>query len=220
MKRTIITLTVVAVLVGVGTAIVLAQFSDEKETAGAVSLAGPGAIDLYICEPGPQGGEPVPGPGCGPDDNGTFNGPPGADEVIFENIENLTPNDTTQWDIRLRNTGTLPWLLTNTSLQFSNADPSVVLIQEVEDPGPDCTIVPVVSATILGKAGDEVNDNVLASFFSGLSRESSPGSDYQVRVAAGDYEDLRLRVTIPANAGNECIGSIWDIIITWTTTDE
>jgi hypothetical protein len=209
MKRAVIFVGVAALAIGVTAAVVLAQFTDEQQSAGAVTVAGPGAIDLYICEPGPQGQPPVPGPSCGPDDNGTSNGPAGADEAIFETIEDLTPDDTTQWDIRVRNNGTLAWDLTGHDIAFT----------ETDDPGNDCNRVPTLEPRILGKAGDPVNDNH-AGFFAGWMYIEGQFAGYVVHVDPGDYEDIRLRVTIPANAGNECIDNAWDLNVGWTTSDE
>ena len=183
-----------AALLGVAVAVL----TDSQTATGTITATSTSA-DLYICEPG------VPGPACGSDDSG-------ADEIVFETIEDIIPGETVEWDIRLQNVGTTDWTLSDVT----------VTIVETVDPGSDCPDPALVNgrnlinqssaagAFILGKAGDEINDNPSqgASFF--LIRWTSH-QGHAVLVAAGDYDDIRLRIELPTSGTENCDGNEWSI---------
>jgi len=143
---------VVAIAVGVLAGVVYAQLGDTQTASGSVNVATSASADLYICEPGD-----IPGPECGEDDSG-------EDEAIFESVENMLPGDQVQWDIRLKNTGTEDWII---------SDARVTVVETV-DPGNDCRNNALGTGRttngssnagttdgvfILGKDGDAANDN-------------------------------------------------------------
>jgi len=199
--RRMIVAAVMAAALGLGiVATVVAVFSDQQFTAGSAAMA-PEGVDLYICEP-----DATPGPACGSDDSG-------ADEIIFEGEELATPGDVTIWDIRLLNAGPdLVW----------DIDAFDVVITETNDPGGDCDAIPTFEPWILGKDGDYLNDNhpYLGGVATGSMLAYADGPRWFVHVEPGDYEDLRLRVTPPIEAGNECYSNAWSVAIDWTAIDE
>ena len=187
MKRRLgIVLVALLVAVGVIAGVALAQLTDTQTASGTINATS-ASSDLYICEPGS-----TPGPDCGSDDSG-------ADEIVFESQEDIFPGETKQWDIRLKNVGTTPWLITA-------AAPEGV----VDLSGNGCAgwVLQQDQATVLGKAGDEVNDNVWSSFQ--LTREIN-GYGISVKVAPGDYEDLRLRVRFASSGLENCGGNQWRV---------
>ncbi len=191
---TLVSLVVAAAVI----AVVLAQFSDSQTASGTVTVSST-AADLYICEP-----DSTVGPDCGSDDSG-------ADEAVFETLENIRPGEVATWDIRIKNTGTEDFLVTSASLD----------VVEALDPGGDCpddalqdgrhpitgqespqsfSGFPAVGVFVLGKNGDDLNDNSTNFGIPMFHRELSTFSFPQyvnVKVAAGDYEDLRLRLALP-----------------------
>ena len=183
-----------AALLGVAVAVL----TDSQTATGTITATSTSA-DLYICEPG------VPGPACGSDDSG-------ADEIVFETIEDISPGETVEWDIRLQNVGTTDWILSDVT----------VTIVETLDPGSDCPDAALVTgrdqinvnssagAFILGKAGDVFNDNPApgGSFFLMAWGTNSPRG---VFVAAGDYEDIRLRIELPTAGTENCDGNEWSL---------
>lgn len=191
------------VAVGVIAGLALAQLSDSQTAAGTVNVTSTSA-DLYICEPGT-----IPGPACGPDDSG-------ADETVFETLEDIRPGETVLWDIRLTNVGSDDWTL-------SNAAPAVT---EIADPGNDCPDSALklgrnpadydsnAGAFILGKNGDSINDNPLpgASFF---LRRWNASETRAVRVVAGDYEDVRLSIELITTGTEDCDGNEWSLTYTF-----
>jgi len=196
----------VAVFVAAGAgALVYAQLSDSQTASGTVNVTTT-SDDLYICEPGA-----APGPACGPDDSAD-------DETIFETVEDLRPGDTSQWDIRLKNIGPVMWRITGVALS----------IVETADPGADCPSNALQAARhptnsepspsgvfILGKAGNDLNDNDLSGPGDpiGFLRWFNPGGATryaQVKVAPGDYEDMRFRLQLLSVPGVEnCDGNQW-----------
>jgi hypothetical protein len=196
MKRLVIALVALLVAVGVIAGVALAQLTDTQTASGTINATST-SPDLYICEPGSTAG-----PACGADDSG-------ADEIVFESQENMVPGETKQWDIRLKNVGTAPWLITNWSRG------------QVDLSGNGCgASLSQYTPTILGKAGDEANDNV---YNQGLTfRGETSFSDWTVKVAPGDYEDLRLRVWFPPSVPGQCAGNQWSVSWTFevTTTTE
>ncbi len=196
----------VAVAGAVSAGIVLAQLGDTQTASGTVNVTTVSS-DLYICEP-----NGTPGPACGSDDNGD-------DEAIFETLENLRPGDLIQWDIRLTNIGPEDWTVTNVSLS----------INETVDPGSDCPSTALTKGNhsstgegsregvfVLGKAGDDLNDNSIGGSGDFL-RELNPSAGASrfigtIRVAVGDYEDLRLRLRLLSSiAVAGCDGNEWNV---------
>ncbi len=171
--------------------VVYAQLTDTRSASGSLSAATSASVDLYICEP-----DSTVGPACGSDDSG-------ADETIFETLEDLTPGDLVSWDIRLQNVGADEWTILLADGQ----------IAETVDPGSDCDTLPRFEGlTVLGKDGDGLNDNRLSGeFIPGAPNFTNVGTgNIQIRVAAGDYEDLRINVLFPAPATG-CDGNEWSI---------
>jgi len=201
--RTGIVVVVVLVAVGVIAGVALAQLTDSQTASGTITATSTSA-DLYICEP-----DSTPGPACGSDDSG-------ADETVFETLEDIRPGETAQWDIRLKNVGTVDWTLSN----------AVLTIVETVDPGNDCpdnVLLPGrnvydnwtnAGAFILGKAGDPINDNPLpgSSFYLYIW----DGGARAVKVAAGDYEDIRLRIELSTSGTENCDGNEWNV--SWAFT--
>jgi len=182
-----IALVALLVAVGVIVGVALAQLTDTQTASGTINATST-SPDLYICEPGS-----TPGPDCGSDDSG-------ADEMVFESQENIWPGETKQWDIRLKNVGTAPWLITNETKAVVNLS------------GSDCGgTLAQYPTTILGKAGDEANDNVGGG---ATFRGETSFQNFTVKVAPGDYEDLRLRVWFPPSVPGQCAGNQWSV--TWT----
>ena len=189
-------LTVFAAFVG----IVVAQLTDTQTATGTITATSTSA-DLYICEPG------VPGPACGTDDSG-------ADEIVFETIEDISPGEVIQWDLRLVNTGPVDFLISQTTL---------LTVTELTDPGSDCpdgVLVkgPLPSGSgsdfgifVLGKAGDDLNDNPQGVL--GASPHLNESGTYvgNIKIAAGDYEDVRLRLQLSVANTDNCDGNEWTV---------
>lgn len=206
MRWRVIAVAVPFVAVGLVTAVVLAQLGDTQTASGTVNVSTTSA-DLYICEP-----DSTTGPECGSDDSG-------ADEAVFETLEDIRPAQTREWDVRLKNVGTEDWLVSAVT----------VTIVETIDPGADCaddalqaveyTNYPLEGSTpgvvVLGKNGDPFNDNPDPDlpevegfpFFATYWLMSTT----TIKVAPGDYEDVRLQLQL-AGAGTEnCDGNQWNV---------
>ncbi len=103
MKRGMFVAVLVVALAGaVSAGIVLAQLGDTQTASGTINATTTSA-DLYICEP-----DSTPGPACGSDDSG-------ADETVFETLEDIRPGDRVEWAVRLQNVGVVDWLVTMSS---------------------------------------------------------------------------------------------------------
>ena len=203
--RTGIVVVVVLVAVGVIAGVALAQLTDSQTASGTITATSTSA-DLYICEP-----DSTPGPACGSDHSG-------ADETVFETLEDIRPGETVTWDVRLKNVGTDDWVLAN----------AVLTVVETADPGGDCPDNVLWSgrnlndqwtnagAFILGKAGDSSNDNPVpgSSFY--LYQWSPYAAGRAVKVAAGDYEDIRLSLQLTTSNTENCDGNEWSV--SWTFT--
>jgi hypothetical protein len=185
-------------------ALVYAQLADTQTASGSISATSTSA-DLYICEP-----SGTPGPGCGSDDTG-------ADEIIFETLEDIRPGATVEWDLRLKNVGTVDWVITNV----------VLGITETVDPGADCPDITALlqgnhpatgseseaGVFILGQSGDPVNDNPAGlTGVPSFRRDDSPGSTLRnILIASGDYEDVRLRLQLSGSGTDSCDSNEWDV---------
>lgn len=192
----------------VGAGIAYAALGDTQSASGSVNVSSTSA-DLYICEPGA-----VAGPACGADDNT-------GDESVFESLEDLRPGETEQWDIRLKNNGTTPFHITEATLS----------INETNDPGNDCPTYALIATgppnannydyqqgiALLGKGGDVANDNPqdlegVQYFRSEADRYTS----YGIKIAPGDYEDVRLRLRLQLQDTENCDGNTW--AVAWNFT--
>ena len=215
-RRLVIALVALLVAVGVIAGVALAQLTDIQTASGTVTATS-GAADLYICEPDPTTLDPA----CGSDDSG-------ADEVVFESLENLRPGDVAEWDIRLKNVG-------STTLRISAA---TLGITETADPGNDCPGGALLSSPmayyddhtffsstagvwILGKLTDPnswnyQNDNPTPSLpgFPVFRTHATPPTSFTIEIAAGDYEDVRLHLNMLGSGTENCDGNEWNV--TWT----
>lgn len=139
MQRTSLILVAVIALGALTLGIVLA-FSDTRTATGSVNATA-GSTDLYICE----GSRTQPGPQCVQDDMG-------ADEDIFEGLEDLLPGRVSHWDIRIKNVGTTAWDVLTAAPQITIAS----------DPGGDCLAMLTGSPAfgfvqLLGRAPDSTS---------------------------------------------------------------
>ncbi len=199
-------LCVTFIALGTVASIVLAQWTDTQNTTGAVNVTTESA-ELYICETG--------GADCAVDDSG-------ADEIIFEGVEDLYPGSTATYDFRLRNIGTLSWDVTSVTHGFT----------ETSDPGTDCNDEPTVYFTVIDCNGNHfygcttsANPPPLPRFrkddLGGCGCTIVPTAEYwqgNVHVEPGENEDMRAYVTLPSNAAVECQDNVWDLSVDWEVT--
>ena len=194
------------------TAVVLAALLASQGTTATLSMATTDDINLYICEPSGETGNPD----CPGDDSG-------PNEIIFEADENFAPGGVRLWDIRLRNVGSqLAWDVWSFDVTFTPVDPN-------EDCGvpPELQSVRVLGTDgpgyvdpVTGKTYNDYNDNHPWHTFpvpGSIALYSEFGNSmFVVHVAPGGYEDLRLRVAVPeAGQGEECMGSEWQLNVQW-----
>ena len=202
MKKVLVIASVVLAVAAGSLAVqtVWALFTDSQSATGSVNFTSEtGFTDLYICDVTGIASTSPTCPGVGDDSL--------ADEIIFESLEDMVPGQTVQWDIRLRNIGTLAW----DSLDFpSGGDLSVT---EASDPYGSCDSPPAISFRVLGKAGDTVNDNHSNSVSTRWQQEGRTGDQnrVQIHIEPGDFEDVRVRANLPTSAGDTCLGNVWDI---------
>ncbi|OGO47045.1 MAG: hypothetical protein A2W34_07515 [Chloroflexi bacterium RBG_16_64_32] len=209
MRWRLIAIAGVAVAVGLTVSVVLGVWTGTHTASGTVNTISD-SPDLYLCEPESEG------VGCGPDDSG-------ADEIIFEGLENLLPVSYTSSNVRLRNIGA-------TALDVLSVEP---VLTEVADPGADCDFTPDVLIRVLGQVPYvsgfwwTVNDNHSVTFANATGLQSfaraiddprysgSPGYGVAVHIAADDYEDFQVDVILPATAPDACEENVWDITVPW-----
>lgn len=200
--------------VGLTVSVVLGVWRGTQTASGTVN-ATTASPDLYLCEPEESG------IGCGPDDSG-------ADEIIFEGLEDLLPAASVWTTLRLRNIAITP-------VDVLSAVPTVT---EVTDPGNDCDVTPSIQIGVMGKVpytaflfgsgGSAFNDNHVSGsvfFLSGIQifprALDDPAYDYRldagmgVHIAAGDYEDFAIQVFLAVTAPDACEENVWDIAINW-----
>jgi hypothetical protein len=130
----------------------------------------------------------------------------------------LRPGQEATWDLRLRNVGNTQWVMTGVVLdihQTSNptgsCDPTALNPRGVNAGGTESAY----GVFILGKNGDPINDNPRTSTQLAFANETV--NDLRViRVAPGDYEDVRLRVLLDGTLGLGCSGAQWSV--SWTFT--
>ena len=191
----------VFVTLAAGAGVVVAALGDTEDASGTINVSSESA-DLYICEPGN-----VDGPDCGPDDSD------GA-EIVFEGLEDLRPGDIVEYDVRLKNVGTVPFVVLDAEFEAT----------ETNDPDNDCPQgvlsaysdgYPYVGVTILGKDGDWLNDNVYdvdAIRFPVFDSYQ----DLSIAIAPGDFEDVRLALRLNLQNSVNCDSNEWDV--SWTFT--
>lgn len=196
--RILVTVLMLGAAAAVGAGLAIASpWTDTRTLSSEVNVASPYPDLLYICEP--TGPDPDPCPG---DDSG-------ADEIIFEGLEDITPGRTLSYDIRLRN-------ISDQSEANVDWDISAVSIQitEVVDPGDDCDAVPTVWLEITS-----ANDNHHAGSTPPIPGSPSFGPSlcqlYEcfVHVAPGEHEDMLALAELPLDTPMECEGNAWDISI-------
>ena len=198
---------------GLTVSVVLGVWTGTQTASGTVNVT-TSSPDLYLCEP--EG----TGVGCGPDDSG-------ADEIIFEGLEDLLPSSAASALLRLRNIGTGPM----------DVLAAVAGVTEAGDPGNDCDLTPDVVIGVLGKVPygffEARNDNHIVTPFSiprvaeGLQLFArafddphyvgQPGFEQvAVHIEAGDYEDFLIQVLLPVTVPDACENNVWDVAINWT----
>lgn len=208
--------------------VVLADLLGGQRAGGTVNVTTE-AAELHICE---TFGEVfsattttttiqfIPGPDCGFDDSG-------ADEEVFETVENISPGRTAEWDVRLKNVGTRDWIVQDV----------VLGVVERHDPGNDCIDFALEPGRILpglfssaeplqSLAGvfvltDGDNDNLrgIPGFATFAREDDFFGRPLHIKVTADGFEDVRLRLwlpgevassTTPIDIGN-CEGNVWNV---------
>lgn len=224
--RILLSTLVLGVLAALLGSAAVAVFTDTQYTTGEVTSATAATLSLHICEP--IGGHDETGdPACPGDDNLD-------DEIIFENVEGLATGfaDHAHWDVRLRNAGDVLWDLHEVHYTAT----------ETADPGADCAVLPEVHVTVLGQSfyeqsSKEVNDNHkygdnpdnlngsrlyndMTGWNHAINGQTFYKSDaFRVHVAPGDYEDMRVKIWLSEEAGDECQGNAWDISLSWTVVE-
>ena len=197
--------------------IVFAQLGDTHMATGSINVTTISS-DLYICEP-----DSTPGPDCGSDDSG-------GDEAVFEALENMRPGDLAQWDLRLKNVGTADWWLTGVTLNIvETVDPIPPGLTAASGDCPDRALAGErfgdryggisILGTSTGDGYDEINDNVsedrappgVPLFIRNSQFNLGEWDTYHIKVASGDYEDVRLRLQLAAGGTKNCDGNQWDV---------
>jgi len=84
MKGRFLPIILVAVIVSLLGGVAFAQLSSVQRASGSINVTSSASADLYICEP-----NSTQGPDCGADDSG-------ADELVFETVEDMLPGDVIQ----------------------------------------------------------------------------------------------------------------------------
>jgi hypothetical protein len=188
----------VAVVGGVRAA---SEWADSQNASGEISVTS-GSADLYVCEPTGSSGDPI----CLGDDSG-------ADEIIFEDDEDMAPGSLKAWDVRLVNRGDLVWDVYD--VLFS--------ITEEIDENEDCNSLPVTLGfpdappgfpplTALEPYTDDHQTTGGGEF--GPPFRFLPGRT-TVHVAPGEYQDVRIEVIMPADLPIACRGNAWNISFTF-----
>ena len=177
------------------------QFVDTETASGEIAATSTSA-DLYICEP-----DGTPPPDCGSDDNG-------ADEAIFETLEDIRPGEIVSWDIRLQNVGSDSWTVLGVTLT----------VTEVADPGDDCPDDAIVPAPVIYAAVPYYSDSGVF-ILSGpctvpgapvFLREAYPDQYKAICTGASASADVRLRLQLSPVGTEYCDGNIWNVSWVWT----
>jgi len=203
--RILVTVLMLGAAAALGASLGLATpWTDTRALEGQVSVASPLPELLYICEP--TGPDPEPCPG---DDSG-------ADEIIFEGLEDITPGRTVSYDIRLRNISDQSGSNVDWDISALSID-----ITEVVDPGDDCDAVPTIWLEVTSEndnhyTGDAPPIPGSPSFGPALCSGGFMGqyhSDCVVHVAPGEHEDMVAFAELPLDTPMACEGNVWDISI-------
>ncbi len=177
-------------------ALVYAQLGDTQEAGGSVNATSTSA-DLYICQP-----DATPGPACGSDDNG-------ADELVFETLEDIRPGEVVEWGLRLKNVGSDDWTVTGVTLT----------VTETADPNNDCPddALRAGSDPTMGTPSPEgvfavsTNNNIAGTGAPEFALLESTDPARNIRVLAGGYEDVRLMLVLYPVGTDSCDGNEWDV---------
>ena len=203
MKRQAIVVVLAAVAAGAILYVAMAAFFSTQSTTGQISVTS-SSPSLYICET-------TNGETCSDDDSG-------ADEIIFEGLEDLAPGNPVFQDILLKNVGSSPWVVMS-GTQFS--------FTEVQDPGADCDHgAPSYRLYVITDPGGDNptsaeaglgSNQGLTGFMQGYNpSEATPLR--QVRVGPGMYDAVRIKVFFwPGGMAGvaACEGNVWDMTIVW-----
>ena len=211
MRRKLVFIAVILLAAGTLASVVFAQLGDSRTATGSLNVSTTSA-DLYLCEP-----NNVVGPTCGSDDSL-------ADEAVFETLEDLLPGDRAQWDLRLKNVGTRDWWVTGVTLNILETDdpisaatgdcPSGALRGEffggLTVLGKGLQVIPGTGDTGDTILYDEVNDNFQGPP-PGVPRfRGKIYGELPIRVASGDYEDVRLRLQLDYVGTEYCDANQWE----------
>jgi hypothetical protein len=210
MKWRIAGVVTVLAAAGLTVSVALGVWGGTQTASGTVN-ATTDSPDLYLCEPAETG------VGCGPDDSG-------ADEIIFEGLEDMLPSSAASSRLRLRNAGANP-------MDVLSAVPAVA---EVADPDNDCEAVPDALIRVLGKIpyvtnlwqnvydnhGNEFADAQGLQIFPRAIGDpqylrDDPWHGTAVHIEPGDYEDFRVEVILLTTLPAACEENVWDITIAW-----
>lgn len=199
---------------------------NSQVASAELTAASSSDFTLHICEPGaaaPTATPLEPEGWCPVDDDG--GGVDLRDELVFEDVSSLTPGEIVLWDVRLVNAGNASaWDLWSYDVDIAEKPDG--------DPGDDCT-VPLELLNLfdlgvaIGDGGtfpdpnqhggrltyDVYNDNHNDPITGVPDAIELPPYARVVHVEAGEYEDVRLRVRLPADAGNECLDTTWTLSI-------
>lgn len=183
-------------------AVVFAQLSDTQTASGEVNVTTT-SPDLYICEP-----DPYQVHTCGPDDSG-------ADETVFESLENVARGERVGYPIRLRNTGTNALTVTA----------AVLGVAETADPGADCPN----GALVAGRNNsNQISPNTNSA---GAFRQADPGNDdpppgsgipafapyftgapdLAIFIEPNQAEDVLLYLQLSGDSTENCDGNVWNV---------
>lgn len=201
-RPVLIILTVV--LAGLTTAVAVASLTTSQSTTGSINATSE-SVDLYLCET-PQ----TTGPECGDDDSG-------ADETIFEGLENLRPASVTSQRLRLKNVGTSDLTIVSAGLLVTEvADPGIPcdpgVLYPLEPPPLTTAVVPGVTI-LTDNLGDDVSGMPNTQSF---ARTSNSGFAYNLKIGAGSYEDVLLSFALSGQGSQDCDGNEWNV--SWTFT--
>jgi hypothetical protein len=196
---------VAALTVALAVGIAFGVWTASRTASGSVNATNLAPPNLYLCEP--DGGT------CGDDDSG-------ADEVIFEGLEDLTPSSFAEDSLRLRNTG-------SQDLDILKVTTSVTL---GADPGGGCTTTPMIRIGVLSLDfppifGADSGDDHAPGFAYSVGLQTFPravndpryDSSYQsqaVHIAPGEAEDMLVQMILPATSSG-CEDSDWNLSISW-----
>lgn len=192
---------VVAVVSGIITTILFAgPWQDVQSSTGNVTAQSGDVKALYICDvTGTPGSSTTDCPDVATSDDS------GADEIIFAEVEGLTPGgQPTSWTVRLRNITTGVWDVVDVTFAAT----------ESLDAGNDCNTLPTAEYASVG--WDTLDDHFSTIPGSPLIGSNGSSSVVHVQPAPNGYQDLRIDISLPASAELGCQGAAWDVNVLWT----